>query len=241
MENRKNKSKANKSGAKKAMIPLRRIKRRRRRNYLYPTKEEVLPTSTEVKMVFYETGKEEGLTVIAVEGTTSKETAPSCIVEDTLKAAGKKTEQALVTVGKILAAVEDFDLNEWSILCDTKSTISIMSNEELVFNIRPVAGSEVTGYSGGGREIKYEASTKRFGTVKYDPEGMYNLLKFSTIVDLHTVYWNQASKGSNERHNFLVVCNDGAKYRFNAVSNGMFVCQVVKKLSFKERVQSKYP
>ena len=34
------------------------------------------------------------------------------IVEDTLKASGKKTEQALVTVEKVMAAVEDFDQNE---------------------------------------------------------------------------------------------------------------------------------
>ena len=72
-----------------------------------------------------------------------------------------------------------------------------MSNEELGFNIRPtVAVSEVTGYGGGCR------------------------------AEQHIVYWNQASKGSDERHNFLVVCDDGAKYRFNAISNGMFVCQV---------------
>ena len=102
-----------------------------------------------------------------------------------------------------------------------------MSNEELVYNIRPtVAGSEVTGYGGGCRQINLEASTKRFGTVKFDPEGVYNLLKFSSIADLHTVYWNQATKSSDERHNFLVVCDDGASYRFNALSNGMFVCQV---------------
>ena len=54
-----------------------------------------------------------------------------------------------------------------------------MSNEELGFNIRPtVAVSEVTGYGGGCREVKYEASTKRFGTVKNNPEGVYNLLNF---------------------------------------------------------------
>ena len=95
------------------------------------------------------------------------------IVEDTLKASGKKTEQALVTVDKVMAAVEDFDLNEWSILCDTESTISIMSNEELVYNIRPTAASsEVTGYGGGCRQINLEASTKRFGTVNFDPEGV---------------------------------------------------------------------
>ena len=55
---------------------------------------------------------------------------------------------------------------------------------------------------------------------------MYNLLKFLLIADLHTVYWNQAAKGSDERHNFLVVCDDGASYRFNALSNGMFVCHI---------------
>ena len=149
------------------------------------------------------------------------------IVEDSLKASSKKTEETFVTVDKVLSTYHEYRLDKWSLLCDTETTVSIISNDELVFNVRPASVvSEVTGYGGGTRDINLEASTARFGEVKYDPQGSFNLLKFADIADMHTVEWYQAPKGSADRHYFEVQCDDGAYYRFNALRNGMFVCQL---------------
>ena len=62
----------------------------------------------------------------------------------------------------------------------------LISNEELVLNVRPASVvSEVTGYGGGTRDVNLEASTQRFGEVKFDPQGTFNLLKFA---DMHAHY-----------------------------------------------------
>ena len=149
------------------------------------------------------------------------------IVEDSLKASAKKSEDVFVTVDKVLSTYHEYHLDEWSLLCDTETTVSIISNEELVFNVRPASViSEVTGYGGGKRDINLDASTVRFGEVKYDPKGQFNLLKFADMADMHTVTWRQAPKDSGEQHYFEVLCDDGAYYRFNALRNGMFVCQL---------------
>ena len=128
------------------------------------------------------------------------------VVEDTIRAsagkvASKKKEEALVITESVLSTLHEFRINEWSLLCDTETTVSIISNEELVYDIkRSSEPIEVTGYGGGFRDINLDATTTHFGAVKFDPHGRYNLIKFATIANLHVVEWKQAVKGTSDPH-----------------------------------------
>ena len=73
-------------------------------------------------------------------------------------------------------------------LLDTGSTIrATVMNEELISNIQPSNKPTVMSTNAGCKILKIEGDVKGFGTAKYDPSHMANIMGFSHMADKYHI------------------------------------------------------
>lgn len=148
---------------------------------------------------------------------TSKVTAP-VMCSDSITECGNDHNKSVLSTC-FPASNAQYVLQPFDVLLDNQASMSVFHQKELMKNIRPTAESVTFHGISGSCSTNLIGEVQHFGTVRYMPTAVANILSLAEIEDRFDV---QYIKGEA----FVVHINQNLSYRFERKNNGLFVCDM---------------